>query len=86
VEPEQAHLARAGTRNTCDLRLNNPGIKTLPQFFREQGYVAVSYGKVFHQGFDHELNWSSQDKFKDGYPRGKAFAQDWVRVKIGTGG
>lgn len=28
--------------------------------FRENGYLSLSYGKVFHQGLDDDISWSSQ--------------------------
>ena len=50
---------------------------TLPQHFRQSGWLAVSYGKTFHQGLDDERSWSSQAEFPDGYAcRGKRWPRN----------
>ena len=36
----------------------DPLVVTLPQRFRRAGYLAVSYGKVFHQDLDDAASWS----------------------------
>jgi iduronate 2-sulfatase len=36
-----------------DLRVAAPNVVTLPQHFRKHGYVAESYGKIFHAGHGH---------------------------------
>ena len=38
----------------------DPLVVTLPQRFRRAGYLAVSYGKVFHQDLDDAASWSPQ--------------------------
>ncbi|MCL7764661.1 sulfatase [Polaribacter sp. Z014] len=55
--------ARPETINVIDLfqdfRANRPGIVTLPQHFKENGYETVYLGKVFHgQYTDDEMSWS----------------------------
>ena len=40
----------------------NPDVITLPQFFRDQGYVTVGYGKLLHGAKNDDqknlgLNW-----------------------------
>ena len=47
-----------------DLR---PDVVTLPQRFRMAGYLAVSYGKIYHQYLDDQLSWSSQHEFPDNH-------------------
>lgn len=45
------------------LRTNNPGLVTLPQLFKDNGYVSLSYGKIFHTGNgNHEdaASWSEK--------------------------
>lgn len=37
-----------------DLRVAAPDVVTLPQHFRKHGYVAESYGKIFHGGHGHQ--------------------------------
>lgn len=48
------------------LRDTVPNVVTLPQRFREAGYLSVGYGKIFHQLLDDALSWSSQAEFSDG--------------------
>ena len=36
-----------------DLRIAAPDVVTIPQHFRKHGYVAESYGKIFHNGHGH---------------------------------
>ena len=48
------------------LRDTVPNVVTLPQRFREAGYLSVGYGKIFHQNLDDALSWSSQAEFPDG--------------------
>jgi len=36
-----------------DLRVAAPDVVTLPQHFRQHGYVAESYGKIYHNGHGH---------------------------------
>ena len=47
-----------------DLR---PDVVTLPQRFRMAGYLAVSYGKIYHQYLDDQPSWSSQYEFPDNH-------------------
>ena len=37
-----------------------PDVVTLPQRFRAAGYLAVSYGKIYHQFLDDAPSWSAQ--------------------------
>ena len=41
------------TNLSTDLRVAAPEVVTLPQHFRQHGYVAESYGKIFHNGHGH---------------------------------
>lgn len=53
-----------------DLRKAAPEVVTIPQHFRKHGYVAESYGKIFHNGHGHHGDpgsWSvSPHRFGDG--------------------
>jgi iduronate 2-sulfatase len=43
------------------VRKNNPGISTLPELFKNNGYETRSYGKIFHAGngnHDDPASWS----------------------------
>ena len=40
------------------LRSKHPEMITLPQFFKENGYITVSIGKVYHHTIDDKENWS----------------------------
>lgn len=56
------------------------GTTTLPQLFRNAGYLSLSYGKVFHENLDDAPSWSSQSEFDDGeINRGTntTYGRDW---------
>jgi len=44
--------------NRTDFRTRHPGWTTLPQLFKENGYVTVRAGKIFHGGIDDAASWS----------------------------
>ena len=70
---------------TTHVRARHPHLTTLPQHFREAGYLTVSYGKIFHQFLDDVQSWSPQAEFSDGHSyrglRGKAWSRagGWSR-------
>ena len=65
---------------TTHVRDHHPSLTTLPQAFRRAGYLAVSYGKLFHQFLDDAPSWSGQDEFEDGHVyRGKR-GKEWARA------
>lgn len=45
---------------TTHFRDQVPDAITLPQYFKQQGYFAASFGKVFHSGMDDEQSWSTK--------------------------
>merc|ERR1712185_835061 len=51
---------------TTHVRDRHARLTTLPQAFRRSGYLAVSYGKIYHQFLDDAESWSSQAEFADG--------------------
>jgi len=44
--------------NRTDFRKEHPEWTTLPQLFKENGYVTVRAGKIFHGGIDDAKSWS----------------------------
>lgn len=40
------------------LRTTLPDVVTLPQHFKQHGYVSRSFGKIFHGGLDDPASWS----------------------------
>ncbi|MGY6647534.1 sulfatase [Wenyingzhuangia sp. IMCC45574] len=46
--------------NYLKFREANPNVKTLPQTFIENGYQAVSYGKIFHHGDRDKISWNRE--------------------------
>lgn len=70
---------------TTHVRERHSSLVTLPQRFRQAGYLSVSYGKIFHQFLDDEKSWSTQLEFHDNHTyrglRGKAWgrAGGWDR-------
>lgn len=50
-----------------DFRQRLPNIETLPQFFRENGYYTVNYGKTFHNVYYDNISWD-EECHADGFP------------------
>lgn len=46
--------------NYIKFREANPTVKTIPQTFIENGYQAVSYGKIFHHGDKDKKSWNRE--------------------------
>lgn len=42
---------------TTEMRSVLPDVVTLPQYFRQNGYRAVAYGKIFHNPFPDAQSW-----------------------------
>lgn len=40
-------------------------VTTLPQLFRKNGYLSLSFGKIFHEELDDKASWSSQVGLRD---------------------
>ncbi|MDR3401023.1 MAG: sulfatase, partial [Chthoniobacter sp.] len=45
--------------NRTDFRTAHPGWITLPQLFKNHGYVTVRSGKIYHGGIDDAASWSN---------------------------
>lgn len=41
-----------------------PDVVTLPQHFKNHGYLTQSFGKIYHPQFDDEPSWTIQNTFK----------------------
>lgn len=50
--------------NRTPLRSKLPDAVTLPQHFRNNGYVTARLGKIFHGGFDDERSWDVSTDFR----------------------
>ena len=50
-----------------DFRKNLPGAVTLPQYFRQNGYVTVGIGKTYHNIFPDSASWT-RELHVDGFP------------------
>ena len=75
---------RPNTHGVLDLQTHvrdkHKTLITLPQRFRSAGYLAVSYGKIFHQFLDDELSWSPQSEFADGHTYRGLRGSAWSRA------
>lgn len=45
-----------------------PDVVTLPQYFKQQGYHTVAFGKVFHNNDPDTISWSEIPENLDGFP------------------
>jgi arylsulfatase A-like enzyme len=45
--------------NRTDFRVAHPDWTTLPQLFKDNGYVTVRAGKIYHGGIDDAKSWSA---------------------------
>ena len=95
--PSRASLLtglRPNTHGVLDLQTHvrdkHARLTTLPQRFRHAGYLAVSYGKVYHQFLDDEASWSPQAGFSlNDVPTkivGAANHQDFAGVGVAVSG
>src|SRR5215510_5059708 len=44
--------------NRTDFRKAHPDWVTLPQLFKQNGYVSLRAGKIFHGGIDDSVSWT----------------------------
>lgn len=51
-----------------DFRLTTPDARTIPQFFRANGYWATSVGKIYHNVLPDSLSWSEPEHKVPGFP------------------
>lgn len=54
------------TNLVTHIRLNTPSIVTLSQQFKNHGYHAQSFGKIYHPGLDDPDSWSAPAYFPPG--------------------
>jgi len=52
--------------NRTDFRTAHPDWVTLPQLFRENGYVSLRTGKIYHGGIDDQKSWTEGGGIPDG--------------------
>eukprot|EP00035_Acanthoeca_spectabilis_P012558 m.224646 g.224646 ORF g.224646 m.224646 type:complete len:318 (-) comp15651_c0_seq5:1120-2073(-) len=74
-------------------RLSGGNFTTLPQRFRQEGYLAIGMGKIFHETMpasnpqDYILSWDPVAVFPDGGSRGKGGLFDPSNSSVhGSGG
>jgi iduronate 2-sulfatase len=48
---------------STDFRKALPDIVTLPQLFKNSGYVSLAMGKLYHHGYDDAVSWSEPTRF-----------------------
>jgi arylsulfatase A-like enzyme len=51
-----------------DFRDNVPDVVTLPQFFKQKGYISIGLGKTFHNNDPDTLSWSLTPETIPGFP------------------
>ncbi len=48
------------------LRKKMPHVVTLPEYFKNHGYLTQSFGKIYHGGLDDRQSWSVESTFSGG--------------------
>jgi arylsulfatase A-like enzyme len=77
--------------NRTDFRVAHPDWTTLPQLFKENGYVTVRAGKIYHGGIDDEKSWSvtsdrgGRTDDGSGVPVGKTMVIPRVQIPMPDG-
>ncbi|MCX7012202.1 MAG: sulfatase-like hydrolase/transferase, partial [Candidatus Sumerlaeota bacterium] len=64
MRPENTKTFSNGT----DWRKLHPGILTMPQHFRQNGYETIECGKIFHGSFDTKESWDGSIPLNQGLP------------------
>jgi arylsulfatase A-like enzyme len=64
-----------------DLRTVLPDALTIPQHFREHGYRALSYGKIFHNPFPDNVSWDQPHEWPKAATRSKEARQNLAAFK-----
>ena len=61
--PDQTGIIAHGshTQTNPHFRTHIPGVTTLPQFFRKNGYFSGRIGKIYHQGVPNQIGTSGPD-------------------------
>jgi iduronate 2-sulfatase len=59
LRPDTTHVWDLST----EMRTVIPDAITLPQYFRQHGYRAVAYGKIFHNPFPDAVSWDEPTHF-----------------------
>lgn len=87
LRPDSTHVYDLKT----PLRSRCPDVVTLPQHFRQNGYVTLSHGKIYHHGKrDDPKAWSEDPWFPKGAWRGRGYLDpdslsmvDQLREQVG---
>lgn len=65
------HPGRTGVLgNRTDFRELHPDWVTLPQLFKQNGYVSLRTGKIFHGGIDDAISWTEGGDARRDLPEG----------------
>jgi len=51
-----------------DFRDNVPDVVTLPQYFKQNGYISIGLGKTFHNNDPDTISWSVTPENIEGFP------------------
>ena len=71
--------------NKTDIRNVRPGLKSLPQLFKESGYWTGGVGKVFHGKFDHgDMAWHEYHQFQNEWNPVLKSIQEEFEAKYGS--
>ncbi len=69
--------------NRTDFRARHPDWTSLPQLFRENGYVSVRVGKIFHGGIDDPKAWTIGGGAREGNGGAGGQTMELPRPEVG---
>ncbi|MDF1753780.1 MAG: sulfatase [Verrucomicrobiales bacterium] len=58
LRPDAIGVFSNRDKDVADFRNQNPNLKPIGQWFKENGYITRSFGKIYHDGWDNPADWS----------------------------
>lgn len=59
LRPDSVGVFSNNVRDVERFREANPKVQSLPRWFKDNGYRALGFGKLYHDGWDQDSDWSA---------------------------
>jgi len=59
LRPDRIGVFGNNVRYVDQFRERNPDIRSLPRWFKDNGYHTLGFGKLYHDGWDQDSDWSA---------------------------